>query len=78
MKLRSTPESATYLYGLGIPGASAHRLKQLRTEGGGPEYRKIGRFVRYEQEALDAWAASRLSEPRRSTSEAVRSFAAAE
>jgi hypothetical protein len=78
MKLHSTPEAAAYLQNRGIPGASAFRLKQLRTEGGGPEYRKCGRFVRYEQEALDAWAASRLSEPRRSTSEAVRSFAAAE
>ena len=78
MKLHSTLEAAAYLHSLGIPGASAFRLKQLRTEGDGPEYRKCGRFVRYEQMALGKWAASRLSEPRRSTSEAVRSFAVTE
>jgi hypothetical protein len=71
MKLRNTQEAAAYLQDRGHPGASAFRLKQLRTEGGGPEYRKCGRFVRYEQQALDDWAASRMSEPRRSTSEAA-------
>lgn len=71
MKLRDTRQAADYLQGRGQPGASAFRLKQLRTEGGGPRYRKVGRFVRYEESALDEWADARLSPPRISTSQSV-------
>ncbi|WP_373875211.1 helix-turn-helix transcriptional regulator [Methylorubrum podarium] len=60
-RLLTTQESANYV-GLGV-----HRLEKLRISGGGPEFIKLGRSVRYERAALDAWiAASR----RRSTSEA--------
>lgn len=70
MRLRDTREAADYLQKeRGQPGVSAHRLKQLRTEGGGPRYRKVGRFVRYEDPALDEWADARLSPPRLSTTQ---------
>ena len=60
-RLLNTEESANYV-GLGV-----HRLEKLRISGGGPEFIKLGRSVRYERAALDSWiAASR----RRSTSEA--------
>jgi hypothetical protein len=68
MRLRSTQEAADYLQGRGHPGASAYRLKQLRSNGGGPAFRKVGRFVRYEEAALDEWAEARLGPPRLSTS----------
>jgi len=69
MKLRDTREASGYLHGRGHPGVSAYRLKQLRTEGGGPRYRKVGRYVRYEESALDEWAEGRLSAPRASTTD---------
>ncbi|WP_454104257.1 helix-turn-helix transcriptional regulator [Methylorubrum extorquens] len=60
-RLLTTSDAAEHL-GLGV-----HRLEKLRISGGGPEFIKLGRSVRYERTALDAWiAASR----RRSTSEA--------
>lgn len=71
MNWKDTSEAARYLQGRGIPGASAYRLKQLRTIGGGPRYRKIGRFVRYADPDLDEWADSRLGPPRLSTSQTV-------
>ncbi|RYZ15183.1 MAG: DNA-binding protein [Alphaproteobacteria bacterium] len=43
-------------------------LNNLRCRGGGPKYRKGGRAVYYDLTELDAWAASKLSEPLTSTS----------
>jgi hypothetical protein len=48
---------------------AAKTLSKLRVIGGGPEFRKAGRLVVYTREALDKWAASKLSRPLRSTSE---------
>ncbi|WP_406873310.1 hypothetical protein WHT83_06330 [Aminobacter sp. P9b] len=44
-------------------------LNKLATIGGGPEMQYSGRIPLYHIEALDAWAAARLSKPVRSTSE---------
>jgi excisionase family DNA binding protein len=41
-------------------------LEKLRVIGGGPEFVKFGKAVRYEKEALDRWIASRR---RRTTSD---------
>lgn len=60
-------EAAAYLrqrYGLGTPAT----LAKLACIGGGPVFRKLGRFPVYLAEDLDAWAQSRLSEPVASTS----------
>lgn len=43
-------------------------LAKLAVLGGGPVFQKYGRFPVYTVEALDAWAASRLSPPTTSTS----------
>jgi hypothetical protein len=51
----------------GLP-CSAKWLAKLAVVGGGPTYRKAGRFPLYTPHDLDAWAESRLSGPRRSTS----------
>ena len=77
MRLLDTREASGFLHGRGHPGVSAYRLKQLRTEGGGPRYRKAGRFVRYEENALLEWAEGRLSEPRESTTSRLTSRAEA-
>ena len=69
-KLFDTVEAAAHLAQRGLP-ISGQRLKDLRTTGGGPRFRKYGRFVRYEPDELDAWANSRLSAPRLSTTEAA-------
>lgn len=51
----------------GMP-CSTKWLAKLAVVGGGPIYRKAGRFPLYSHEDLDSWAESRLSAPRRSTS----------
>jgi len=44
-------------------------LASLATRGGGPRFRKLGRFPVYTVSDLDDWAKSRLSRPVSSTSE---------
>lgn len=54
----------------GLP-CSAKWLAKLAVTGGGPVYRKAGRFPIYLPSDLDAWAESRIGSPKRSTSVAV-------
>jgi hypothetical protein len=49
---------------------SPKTLAKLAVLGGGPVYQKFGRRVVYTPESLNVWANSRLSEERRSTSDA--------
>jgi hypothetical protein len=51
----------------GIP-CSPKWLAKLAVVGGGPIFRKAGRFPLYTSADLDQWAGSRIGEPRRSTS----------
>jgi hypothetical protein len=51
----------------GLP-CSTRWLAKLAVVGGGPIYRKAGRFPIYAPDDLDRWSESRISEPRRSTS----------
>ncbi len=51
---------------------SAATLAKLACIGGGPRYRKSGRFPVYVTTDLDDWAISRLGPPQRSTSDAPR------
>ncbi|HVA15012.1 MAG TPA: helix-turn-helix domain-containing protein [Stellaceae bacterium] len=37
---------------------SRRTLEKMRTTGGGPKYRKHGRYVRYHIDDLDAWSSS--------------------
>ncbi len=57
----STAQAAHYI------GLSRRTLEKMRVVGGGPKYRKHGRYVRYHIDDLDAWSASRA---KRSTSDA--------
>ena len=52
----------------GIPCAPA-TLAKYACLGGGPPFRKAGKFPIYARDELDAWALNRLGEPMRSTSE---------
>ena len=52
----------------GFP-CSAKWLAKLAVVGGGPVFRKAGRFPIYHPADLDAWAVARISEPRNSTSD---------
>jgi hypothetical protein len=61
--------AAEALTAAGYP-ISDKTLASMATRGGGPEYRSFGRTVLYRWSDLLAWAESRLSAPRRSTSEA--------
>ena len=46
----NTKEAATYL------GLKPNTLEKMRVYGGGPEYRKHGRYVRYHMDDLNAWS----------------------
>lgn len=63
-------EAAEYTkthYGFG----TKKTLEKLASIGGGPEFRKVGRLVLYEPDAIDRWALARMSAPMRSTSDAA-------
>lgn len=65
--LRRT-DAATYVRAIwGIP-CSSRWLAKLAVTGGGPLYRKAGRFPIYAPEDLDMWAQARIGAPRRSSS----------
>ncbi len=55
-------------------GLKPPTLEKLRVTGGGPQFAKFGRAVRYSLDALDAWAAERT---RFSTSERTLSVTTA-
>ena len=62
-------EASTYLeqkHGVSVAVAT---LAKFATLGGGPPFRKFGRFPLYEPAALDAWATAKLGRPRTSTSD---------
>lgn len=60
--------AAEYLknrYGFG----SARTLAKGVVTGDTPEFRRAGRIVLYEPDALDRWALAKISSPRRSSSD---------
>ena len=61
--------AAAYLEDQHGQRASVQTLARRAVEGSGPLYRLSGRFPLYRIADLDAWAAARLSAPRRSTSD---------
>ena len=62
-------EAARYLMITWGISRTPKTLAKLAVVGGGPAFRKDGRFPLYETDALDAWAREQLSEPVRSTAE---------
>ena len=65
--VRSASEYLFATYGI---RRSPHTLNKLRSIGGGPAFRRVGRArIAYEQAALDAWVREIASEPLRSTSQ---------
>jgi hypothetical protein len=59
-------QAAEYINAMGFP-CSVKTLAKYACLGGGPEFRKFSRFVRYETHALDAWVEEKLSAPMRVT-----------
>jgi len=59
----NTDQAAYYV------GLSRRTLEKMRTVGGGPRFRKHGRYVRYHIDDLDEWSAAHL---KTSTSEPDR------
>ena len=49
----STAQAAFYI------GLSRRTLEKMRVHGGGPKYRKHGRYVRYHIDDLNAWSQAR-------------------
>ena len=60
-------EAADYLTGQGLPVAKT-TLQKLVTVGGGPAFRRFGKYAVYSTDDLDAWAQEKLSAPRHSAS----------
>ena len=58
----SRKQASEYLRNRGLPVAVATLAKYV-TVGGGPQYRKFGRMVRYTKDDLITWVARRLSGP---------------
>lgn len=61
-------DAAVYLtakYGFG----AERTLAKGAVTGDTPAFRKVGRIVLYRREDLDAWALSKISAPRHSTSD---------
>jgi hypothetical protein len=65
---RRRKEAGAYLKGK-FGFGSEKTLAKLACIGGGPEFHKAGSIVLYAQEALDIWATSKISGPKRSTSD---------
>jgi hypothetical protein len=62
-------DAATYITEqYGFP-CSRQWLAKLAVVGGGPAFRKAGRYPVYEPSELDRWAEARIGPPQRSTSE---------
>lgn len=71
MYLLTTPQASDYLrkeHGINRAPAT---LNKLRTVGGGPKFRRVGRHIFYVPASLDEWAASLLSVEMASTSQAA-------
>jgi hypothetical protein len=60
-------EAVDYVKAKGLP-CTKGTLQKLACIGGGPEFRKFGSRVVYEQPALDRWIEARLSAPKASSS----------
>ncbi len=60
-------QAADYLTGQGLPVAKT-TLQKLATVGGGPAYRRFGKYAVYSTDDLDAWAQEKLTAPRHSSS----------
>jgi hypothetical protein len=56
----NTPQAANYVK------LRPRTLEKMRTRGGGPDFRKHGRYVRYHINDLETWSVSRS---RQSTSQ---------
>ena len=70
-KLRNRKDAATYIREKYARPCTVGLLNKLAVRGTGPVFRKMaGRFVVYEQKALDAWAGPQIGEPQTSTSKA--------
>ena len=62
------PEAAEFLTERGFP-TTKNTLQKYATTGGGPIYRIFGNRALYTPGDLIGWAESKLSAPRRSTSD---------
>jgi hypothetical protein len=68
-RYRRRSEAARYVRETwGLP-CSASWLAKLAVVGGGPVFRKAGRFPIYADADLDSWSQARIGAPRSSTSE---------
>jgi hypothetical protein len=65
---RRRAEAAQYIRDKWNQLCQPKTLAKLAVVGGGPVYRKAGRYPLYQDTDLDAWASARIGGPRLSTS----------
>lgn len=65
-------DAAAYIRAKYAIPCSRQLLAKLAVVGGGPVYRRAGRFPIYEARELDRWALARFGPSQRSTSDAPR------
>ena len=70
-KFHSRRAAAEYLKDKWGMRCAEQTLAKYACHGDGPIFQKFGRDVIYQETELDRWAQSRLSAPRRSTSDAA-------
>lgn len=73
MSLYNSKEASAFFADMGLP-ISSLTLDKLRSVGGGPDFRRFGKYALYERQSLLDWAHARLSDPVRSTSFARKSI----
>jgi hypothetical protein len=67
-KFRRRVEAAQYIRDKWNQPCQPKTLAKLAVVGGGPVFRKAGRFPLYQDPDLDSWAEARIGAPRLSTS----------
>jgi hypothetical protein len=68
-KLFRRMASSKYIWDTWGVSYAPSTLAKLAVIGGGPPFRRVGRFPVYSKDDLDDWVRSKLSVPMRSTSE---------
>ena len=69
IRLLRRAEAATYIQTKWGYPCSPRTLAKYAVTGGGPPFRKAGRYPLYHPDDLDGWIAGKLSDPVTSTSE---------
>lgn len=72
MRYLRRAEAADYVRSQWSLPCARQTLAKLAVTGGGPTFRKAGRYPLYTIGDLDSWAQAKIGRPQKSTSEAIQ------